>query len=309
MDLDVVRRLDDSIRNEFERLQDAHTARIAAQDDELIDPSTHAARWSHKGTPLWEGRVELVARYAPDVGVFRWWWTAQADGTASPQSRLDRAYAEAQRTNLAVLLSRQIVLDDAADAEMLSRVACYLGRAHALLARAEGAQIAYYALYESASSLERAMTEPHHKPTPPPAVTMAPRYAQSMPPPPVAPKPPSQAPAPLKTPVKEPALELVFPVAVAAAIAIRRALGGSFQSAMMVIVIDTSREKARFYTQLAAISALGELEAPDTGRELMEAVTAMIVSDSKTGNGRWHKLIVRFHPMGTSVGMGKIEVF
>ena len=73
MDLDAVRRLDDSIRDDFARLQDAHSARIAAHDDELIDPEAHVARWSHAGTPMWEGRVELVGRYAPDVGVFRWW--------------------------------------------------------------------------------------------------------------------------------------------------------------------------------------------------------------------------------------------
>lgn len=308
MDLEAVRHLDEAIRDDFERLQDSHSARIAAHDEEVIDPESHVARWSWHGTPLWEGRVELVARYAPDVGVFRWWWTAQADGTASPQSRLDRAYAEAQRTSLTALLSRQIVLDDAADAEMLARAACHYSRAHALLARTEGVQIAYYALFESAASLERAMTEPR-RPTPPPAPTLAPQYARSMPPPAVAPKPASQAPPPPKVPVREPALELVFPVAQAAATAIKRALGGAFQSAIMVIVIDTSREKARFYTQLVAISALGELEAPDTGRELMDAVTSMIVSDSKSGNGRWHKLIVRFHPIGHSVGMGKIEVF
>lgn len=304
MDLDAVRRMDDAIREEFARMQDAHTARTVGYDEELIDADAQIARWGRGGVPLWEGRVELVARYQPDVGVFRWWWTSQQDGSAPPQSRLDRAYAEAQRLQIGVLLGRQIVLDDAADAEMLSRVACHLARAHGLLARAEEGQIAYYALFESAASLERALSEPR-RPTPAPPLKVGIQYAHSMPPPAVAARP-SQMPT---ITLREPSLELVFPVAQAAAAAIKRALGGAFQSAMMVIVVDTSREKARFYCQLAAISPFGELEAPDTGRELMEAVTTMIVEDSKSGNARWHKLVVRFHLDGHSVGIGKIEVF
>jgi hypothetical protein len=305
MDLDAVRRLDETLRDDFARTQEMHSVRTSGYDEEHLDPDAHVASWTKAGVPLWEGRVELVARYSPELGVFRWWWTAQADGTAAPQSRLDRAYAEAQRTKVEALLSRQIVLDDAADAEMLARIACHLARAHGLLARAEGTQIAYYALFESAASLERAMTEP--RVTPAPIVQHGgQQYAHSMPPPAVAPRRPSQ-PAPAVP--REPALELVFPVAQAASASIKRALGGAFQNAIMVIVIDTSREKARFYVQLVAISPFGELEAPDTSRELMDAVTAMIVGDAKSGNARWHKLIVRFFPSGQSVGMGKIEVF
>ncbi len=301
MQLDAARRLDDSIRSDFAHVQDTHSARIAGYDAEHLDPASHTARWSKGEVPLWEGVVELVARYSPDLGVFRWWWTMQVDALAQ-KSRLDRAYAEAQQGKLPPLLQRQIVLDDAADAEMLSRLACHFARAHGLLARAEGASIAYYALFESAASLERVMTSP------PPAINLSSgQYARSMPPPAVAPVRSASQPAPPIV-LREPSLELIYPVARAASISIKHALGGAFQSAIMVVVIDTSREKARFYVQLVAISPFGELEAPDTSRELMDAVTAMIIGDSKSGNARWHKLILRFSPDGSSVTIGKVEI-
>lgn len=311
MDLAPIRRIDETIRHDFQRVQDAHSARVAGADEEFIDEATLVARWSKGGVPVWDGQLELVARYAPDLGVYRWWWAGRPDGVAS-SSRIDKAFGEAQRLNIAIVSARQIVLDDAADAEMLARVVSHLARAHGLIARADPHQISFYALYESAASLERAMRTPTTRPRSVPPLDVATSglhayAARSIPPPAVAPKPPSQPP-PAARPVSEPSIELVFPVAQAAGAAVKRALGGAFQNAVLVVVVDTSREKARFYAQLVATSPFGELEAPDTSKELFDAVTNLIVADART-NGRWHKLVVRFHPDGSGIAVGRVEVF
>jgi hypothetical protein len=220
---------------------------------------------------------------------------------------MDRAYSEAQRNELQIVLSRQIVLDDTADAEMLARLACHLGRSHGMILRAEGSQIAYYAMFESAASLERTLSEPAPPPRMPAlALDVGGDVMRSMPPPPVAARPSH---LPSERPLREPSLELVVPIVHAAGGAVRKALGGSFQTAILVIVVDTSRDKARFYVQLVAVSPFGELEAPDTSRELLDAVSTFLVADAKSGNGRWRKLVVRFYPEGQGLGLGKIEVF
>ena len=304
MSIEAARRLDDSIRAEFALNQGSFSSRVSGADHEVIG-ALGEATWSRQGVPLWEGRALVVARYSPDLGVFRWWWASQS--AASPQpSKLDRAYAEAQARGLDIIQSRQIVLDDAADAEMLSRLVAYLARGHGLIGRIDGTQQVFYVLFESAESMERGLAAPARR-THPTHPSYVPNVAHSIPPPSVAPRVAPTAPSADK-PIGEPGLDLLVPLAQAAGVAIRRALGPVFQDAVLVVIVDTSRDKARFYVQLVAVSSHGVLEAPDTTRELHDAVMTMIVADSKTGNGRWHKLVLRVHPNGPNVSVGRVEI-
>jgi hypothetical protein len=310
MSIEAARRLDDSIRAEFAINQGSFASRVAGADDEFIAAGGEA-RWSRGGVPMWEGRAVLVARYAPDLGVFRWWWANQSAGSA-PASKLDRAYAEAQTRGLDIVQSRQIVLDDAADAEMLARLVSHLARAHGVIGRVDGTQHLFYALFESAESMERGLQAPARRSSAA-YQSYVPNMAHSIPPPGVAPRaesaPRTEAPTTgSEKPIREPSLDLLVPLAQAAGVAIRKGLGPVFQDAVLVVIVDTSREKARFYVQLVAVSSYGVLEAPNTTRELHDAVMSMIVADSKAGNGRWHKLVLRVHPSGQNVSVGRVEI-
>jgi hypothetical protein len=123
---------------------------------------------------------------------------------------------------------------------------------------------------------------------------------RSLPPPPVAPN---------EGPIREPSRELLLPVVHAANMAVRWALEGRSHKALVTVTIDTSREKARFYvTLVASTDDDGELWAVDTSRDLIDATATMLVEDVRSGNARWHKLVIRIDCEGEGAAIQRIEI-
>jgi hypothetical protein len=108
------------------------------------------------------------------------------------------------------------------------------------------------------------------------------------PPPPVAPQ--------LQLPVREPSREILMPVAQLALAEVAAATPGFGQALLVVRVEIAPTGKHRFFVQLVATDAEGDLFSLDPSRGLLEAVTKMIADDARDGNGRWSKLAARMRP-------------
>ena len=89
---------------------------------------------------------------------------------------------------------------------------------------------------------------------------------------------------------------------------LRRTLEDHAQRALLIINVDTSREKARFFVTLVASTDDGDLAAVDTTRELLDATGAMLGEDSRSGNGRWRKLVVHFDCAGADTAISRCDV-
>ena len=108
--------------------------------------------------------------------------------------------------------------------------------------------------------------------------------------------------------VREPARELVVPVVRVANEILRRATDDHAQRALLIVNVDTSREKARFFVTLVASTNDGDLAAVDTTRELLDATGAMLGEDARSGNGRWRKLVVHFDCAGADTAITRCDV-
>ena len=308
MPLRRIRIIDDGIRSDFIARQEEHAGRVAGYDAYEIDPTASSASWSRGTEVLWEGRAELIARFFPELGLFRWWWAAQPEHAQLASNRMDEAFAEAQRSDLKALSTRQLTLEDEGDAEMLSRVAAHLAHARAMIRRDEKDQIAYYALFDAkpVRGLIKFAADPIRT-LPPSAVTSP---SRSMPPP--ADTRPSQPPAAAFSvrPLREPYREFLEPVAHVAEKLLRRACPFGFRQALISVSIDTTREKARFFVQLVVLDSRGDLEAIDGSKDLLDAVGTFITEDVRSGNARWRKFTMRLLPEGDSgVAIRAPEVF
>lgn len=102
-------------------------------------------------------------------------------------------------------------------------------------------------------------------------------------------------PPPLDLPIREPAREIFMPVAQTALGDLAVKVPG-FGQAVVVVRVDTANGKGRFFVQLVAIDAHGDLLALDPSRALLDAAARMIADDARDGNGRWHKLSARLRP-------------
>ncbi len=106
---------------------------------------------------------------------------------------------------------------------------------------------------------------------------------------------PAPAPAPRTQsalPVREIRRELFLPVAQSALAEVVQQIEG-FRQALLVVRIDLEHSKGRFVVQLVGLDAAGDLHALDASRPLVDAVAKLIGEDSRDGNGRWKKLVVR----------------
>lgn len=302
MPLRRIRIIDEGIRAEFIARQEEHAARVALHDSFHFDAAAGTARWSRNDEPLWEGAAELIGRFYPEFGLLRWWWaTEDVPGTGK---RMDEAFAEAQRSDLKALSTRQLNLDDEVDAEMLCRVAAYYANARAMIRRNEGEQIAYYALFDTkpAQRIVRFAADPLR--TLPPTASYE---SRSIPPP--AAERPSQPPAASRI-LREPTRETLLPLANVAGKVLRRSCPLGYRQALLVVSIDTTRDKARFFVQLVVLDQRGDLDAIDTTRELLDSVAGFIADDIRSGNARWRKFTVRLVPEGDAgVGLRSPEVF
>lgn len=303
MPLRRVRIIDEGIRAEFIAHQEEHASRVALHDSFQFDAANGTARWSKGEFALWEGSAELIARFHPEFGLFRWWWATDGD-VPTATKRMDEAFAEAQRSDLKALSTRQLNITDELEAEMLARVAAHYAHARAMIRRGEGEHIAYYALFDTKPTRQVVRFADDPVRTMPPAATYE---ARSIPPPPAEPK--SQPPPAMRT-LREPNREAILPLAHVAGKALRRACPLGYKQAILIVSIDVTREKARFFVQLVVLDAGGDLDALDTTRELLDAVGAFIGEDLRSGNARWRKFTVRLVPEGDAgIGIRSPEVF
>ena len=307
MPLRRIRIIDDGIRSDFIARQEEHASRVAGYDAYEIDPAASTASWTRGDEVLWEGRAELISRFFPELGLFRWWWAAHPEHMQMASNRMDEAFAEAQRSDLRALSTRQLTLEDEGDVEMLSRVAAHLAHARAMIRRDERDQIAYYALFDTkpVRGLIKFAADPIRT-LPPGAVTSP---SRSMPPPPAT-RPSEPPPGLTVRPLREPSRDILEPVAYVAEKLLRRACPFGFRQALISVSIDTTRDKARFFVQLVVLDSRGDLEAIDSSKELLDAVGTFITEDVRSGNARWRKFTMRLLPEGDSgIAIRAPEVF
>lgn len=112
---------------------------------------------------------------------------------------------------------------------------------------------------------------------------------------PVAPRamPTSSPSSSAPTPVREPSRAIFFPVAQLALGSVAAAMPQGFHQALLSITLDLAEAKSRFFVQLVASDARGELVSLDPSRELLDATGKMIGDDARDGNGRWRRLVAR----------------
>ncbi len=93
--------------------------------------------------------------------------------------------------------------------------------------------------------------------------------------------------------VREPARDLVMPIANMALTAIVAALPQGFQQAMLVIDVTVTDGRARYSAVIVALDVPGNLVAVPTPQAVMDGIGGLIVEDARSGNGRWKRLLVR----------------
>jgi len=293
------RRIAQSISADWDALMQAHESRVAGYDAVHVDPERQTATWTRAGTVILEAPAELIGAFFPDLGLFRWWWSGKEHAIHLTPSRLDEAFGHAQRTDMRPLLTRQHQLDGEDDAAMLCRVAAYFAHATAMVQTSEEERVSFFAIFAATARAPAGMGREVARTLPPPPVREVVNQSEGL----------LQAPSvATPTPIREPARSLVLPVVHVANTMIRRAFRVRARSALLVVNVDTSRDKARFYVTLVAATEDGDLSALDTSRELLDAAGIMLVEDARSGNGRWSKLVVRIDCEGEGAAIRSCEV-
>jgi hypothetical protein len=304
MTLEGARRVDQAIREEWDTRMRAHETRVAGYDDLFLDPDRQLAVWRRAGMLVLETPAELIGSYAADLGLFRWWWSGKENALKLAPARLDRAFAHAQETDLRALLTRQHQLEDENEAAMLCRVAAYYAQATAMVRQPQGDRVNYFAVFAANTRPPIVPDLDIVRTLPPPAVMprvpdldLGPRPSAS-----------ASAPAPAPSAVREPARALLLPLVHIARGLLRRTFGERARRALVIVTVDTARDKARFFVTLVGSNDAGELAAIDTTRDLLDAAGVMLGEDARSGNGRWRKLVVHVECAGAGAEIARCEV-
>jgi hypothetical protein len=281
MTLEGARRVFGAVKDDWDARMHAHDTRVSGYDDVRIDGERRIAAWMRVGMLVLEAPAELVGIFFPDLGLFRWWWSGKENSIALAPSRLDEAFSHAQKSDLRALLTRQHQLDGEEDAAMLCKLAAYFAHATALVREKHGDRVSYYAIFAAASR---------------PPIVPDREIVRTLPPPAVAPSSlrPSELPAQSEAAIREPARNLVAPLANVANTLLQKSLHDEAERALCIVNVDTSRDKIRFFVTVVALGSDSDMHVLDTTRELMDAAGAMLVDDARAGNGRWRKLVIRF---------------
>jgi len=305
MSLEGAKKVDRAVRDDWESRMRGHDTRVAGHDEVRIDENRQIIAWLRAGMLMLEAPAELVGTFFPELGLFRWWWSGKEHTLSLTPSRMDEAFAHAQKADLRALLTRQHQLENEEDATMLCRVATYFAHATGMVRQQRGDRVSYYAVFAAMSRPPIVPDLDIVRTLPPPAV--APSTSASPSTRPSSP-PPASLPPPSARPVREPARELIVPVVRAANDLLRRALDDHAHRALLIVNVDTSREKARFFVTLVASTDDGDLASVDTTRELLDATGAMLGEDARSGNGRWRKLVVHFDCAGADTAISRCDV-
>lgn len=290
MTLEGARRVDETIHPEWAARMRAHDTRVAGADEVRIDAERQIAGFRRAGMLVLEAPAELVGSFTPDLGLFRWWWAGKENRLQVNPTRLDQAFAYAQQNDLRALLTRQHQLDSEADAEMLCRVAAHFAHATAMLRDEQTDRISWYAVFAAATRPPIVPDLEIVRTLPPPAVRSA-----SMPP-------------PGASHTREPSRSLLLPMVHIASGLVRRTFHERARRAVVIVNVDTSRDKARFFVTLVGATDEGELEAIDTTRDLLDAAGIMLGEDARSGNARWRKLVVHVECVGDGVEISRCDV-
>jgi len=289
MTLEGARRVDAMIQPEWAGRMRAHEARVAGTDEVRVDAERQIASWRRAGMLVLEAPAELVGSFTPDLGLFRWWWAGKENRLQLTPARLDQAFAYAQQNDLRELLTRQHQIDGEADAEMLCRLAAHFAHATAMIRQGRGDRVSWYAVFAAT--------------TRPPIVPDR-EVVRTLPPPPVR----ESQPPPSARHAREPARNLLLPMVHVASTLVRRAFRDRAHRALLIVNVDTSRDKARFFVTLIGSTDEGDLEAVETTRELLDAAGVMLGEDARSGNARWRKLVVHLDCVGEGTEIARCDV-
>jgi hypothetical protein len=91
----------------------------------------------------------------------------------------------------------------------------------------------------------------------------------------------------------EPSRELLAPVAREAIALVVAAVPEGFRQALLTVSVDVQGGKARFFVNLVASDAAGELTAVEPSQKLFEAVATMIGEQRRQGGSAWRRLVAR----------------
>jgi serine/threonine protein kinase len=101
-----------------------------------------------------------------------------------------------------------------------------------------------------------------------------------------------KAAAPAAT-IREPKAAILKPLVDRARAELDQAVPGGLERAVVIVTLDVEKGRARFFVQLVATDASGELWTPDASMDLVTVAGAAIANDARDGNGRWQRLVLR----------------
>jgi hypothetical protein len=270
---------------------------LGRYDDALFDGSIEMVSFFRGGALLAQGKGALVGVYNPQFGLFRWWFHGRGARVAG-KTRLDKALAEAGEFGIPELAVDHIEGATEADALTLAKVMAHVARAEGVVRIADEYGVSLVALFEGALDVR---AQPGASPQGPTALAPA-RANYSVAAPVSAPqiqaaisrvKTIAGAQTAAVAKVRDPSREVVAPLVQAGLGLAAAQMPQGFTQAMLIVVVETRDSKARFFVQLAAVDAAGELVSIDTTKELQDTAAKMIADDARSGNGRWGKMVVR----------------
>lgn len=327
------------------RTLERQAQRIAGHEGARFDDRTGTVVFTRGGASIWQPRAERFGDWIPDIGMFYWWWHGvkfgehprskldviyrEGDSYGLSELTTDSVGVETQEdadllAHLALQLLRADGLHRVRHGDRVSYFALF-GAPASEAPRAAGGD----------SRPAWLTTDPHEQPTqqtssfrpaasawsvaPQPRQPSGERAAlggRTIPPLdvlpdttfdviPKAPRPMTPPPPQVTLPIRDPARELFMPVAQMALAEVAASTPGFGQALLVVRVEIAPNGKHRFFVQLVAKDAEGDLVSLDPSRALLDAVTKMIADDARDGNGRWSKLAARLRPTarGASVDL------
>jgi len=265
---------------EVSKMRERFAARVLGHDNVQHSAPEKLVTFRRGSDTVWTARAERLALYVAELGILRWWWHGRI---AQVPSRFDSIVAEGQTYGVEELVESAAGVDSLENAHLLCAIGAYLAGADGYLQFEHGDDREFYALYDAPGARITIPAPPVRSSMPVPAQ----RWAVSLPPPAVAP-----------IARKEPARELVSPLAAETMSAVQAALPAGFQQALLTVVIDVHSSKARLFVHLAALDAAHDIVSLDPSQRLFDAVVAMITEHRRTGGAEVRKIVLRLRPSG-----------
>jgi len=278
---------------EVERMVARQSAAIPRYDETHFDGAQEIATFYENGAVVWRARAEPIGRYSGEFGLFRWWWHGQA--SHARRARLDRARTEASRYDIQEFTVDHVYVSSDTEAMLVARVAAQLAQAHGVMEKTDEFGTSFVALFVRKNDVSQAQRTSVQAIAPPPSARASSR--PSIPPPitslsmpPVS--PPSSLPPPARE-IRPPDQTAVLPLATLAFAIGAHTLGEDLMQVLLIVVVDVTDARGRFFTALTACDLRGDMHSLDATRELTQSAAAFIAEDLRGGNGRWRKLVVR----------------